>query len=74
MALFRAGISALAPASKAANCCGRFIALRHYGRRYSWLTGGIFRLCLAVGFANYRYAANAAAIGLIVGFPPDRGL
>ena len=74
MALFRAGISALAQAGKAANCCGRFITLRHYGRRYGWLDGGIFRLYLVVGFANYRYAANAAAIGLIVGFPPDRGL
>ena len=71
MALSCADISVLTQA-KAANYCGQFIALRHYGRRCGSPPGAVSRLYLAGGFANYLNVDNAAAIGLIAGFPPDR--
>ena len=67
MSLSRADVSALAQA-KAANYCGQLIVLRRYGAPLE----GIKTLYLAGGFANYVNAANAAAIGFIADFPPDK--
>ena len=67
MSLSRADISALAQA-KAANYCGQFIALRHYGLQ----TDSISRLYLAGGFANYLSVQNGIEIGFIANFRQDR--
>ena len=67
MSLSRADISALAQA-KAANYCGQLIVLRRYGAPLD----GIKTLYLAGGFANYVNSENAAAIGFIADFPPEK--
>ncbi len=67
MTLSRADISALAQA-KAANYCGQLIVLRRYGVPLD----GVKTLYLAGGFANYVNAENAAAIGFIADFPPEK--
>ena len=67
MGLSRADISALSQA-KAANYCGQFISLRHYGLPLD----AISRLYLAGGFANYLNVANAKEIGFIANLPSHR--
>ena len=67
MGLSRADISALSQA-KAANYCGQFISLRHYGLPLD----AISRLYLAGGFANYLDVGNAREIGFIANFPSQR--
>ena len=67
MSLSRADVSALAQA-KAANYCGQLIVLRRYGVPVD----GVKTLYLAGGFANYVNAENAAAIGFIADFPPEK--
>ena len=67
MGLSRADISALSQA-KAANYCGQFISLRHYGLPLD----AISRLYLAGGFANYLNVGNAKEIGFIANFPSQR--
>ncbi len=67
MGLSRADISALSQA-KAANYCGQFISLRHYGLPLDEIS----RLYLAGGFANYLNVANAKEIGFIANVPSHR--
>ncbi len=67
MAVSRADVSALAQA-KSANFSGQHIVLRSYGVT----PGGLSRLYLAGGFANYVDARNAASIGFIADAPPER--
>ena len=67
MGLSRADISALSQA-KAANYCGQYISLRHYGLPLEEIS----RLYLAGGFANYLNVANAREIGFIANFPSHR--
>ncbi len=66
MGLSRADISALSQA-KAANYCGQFIALRHYGLPVETIS----RLYLAGGFANYLNVENAINIGFVANFPGE---
>ncbi len=54
--------------AKAANTCGQFIAMRHFGVRPE----EIDCLYLAGGFANYVNAANAIEIGFLAPVPSDR--
>ena len=65
--LSRLDASNLAQA-KAANYCGQFIALRHFGVAPT----DISRLFLAGGFANYVDVANAVDIGFLAPVPQER--
>ncbi len=65
--LSRLDASNLAQA-KAANYCGQFIALRHFGVDPADIT----RLYLAGGFANYVDIDNAIAIGFLAPVPRHR--
>ncbi|MDA1189848.1 MAG: ASKHA domain-containing protein [Chloroflexi bacterium] len=67
MSLSRADISVLAQA-KSANFCGQYIVLRKYAQPLENIT----KMYLAGGFANYLSAENAANIGFIANFPPER--
>ena len=67
MALSRADISALAQA-KSANYSGQYIVLRNYGVS----PGGVARLYLAGGFANYINVGNAVDIGFVANLPEER--
>ncbi len=67
MSVSRSDVSALAQA-KSANYCGQRIVLRHYGVPL----GGISKLYLAGGFANYVDVANAIRIGFIADVPQER--
>ena len=67
MSISRADVSALAQA-KAANFCGQFITLRHYGKPLDEIS----TLHLAGGFANYLDVPNAVEIGFIANLPPER--
>ena len=67
MSVSRADVSALAQA-KSANFSGQWIVLRNYGVT----PGGLSKLYLAGGFANYVDARNAASIGFIADTPPER--
>ena len=54
--------------AKAANYCGQYIALRHFGASPSQVQ----RLFLAGGFANYIEVANAVQIGFLAPVPAER--
>ena len=54
--------------AKAANYCGQYIVLRHFGTSPS----KVRRLFLAGGFANYVDAANAVEIGFLAPVPAER--
>ena len=54
--------------AKAANTCGQFIAMRHFGVRPE----EIACLYLAGGFANFVNAKNAIEIGFLAPVPEDR--
>lgn len=54
--------------AKAANTCGQFIAMRHFGVG----PGDIDRLYLAGGFANYVDVASAIEIGFLAPVPEER--
>ena len=67
MDLTREDISSLAQA-KSANYSGQYIVMRNYGT----VAGGLTKLYLAGGFANYIDASNAVDIGFIANVPQDR--
>ena len=54
--------------AKAANYCGQYIAMRHFGV----CPADISRLYLAGGFANYINVRNAIEIGFLAPVPEDR--
>lgn len=54
--------------AKAANYCGQYIALRHFGAA----PAQVQRLFLAGGFANYIEVANAVEIGFLAPVPAQR--
>ena len=54
--------------AKAANYCGQFIVLRHFGID----PRDVSKLYLAGGFANYVEVANAIEIGFLAPVPKDR--
>ena len=54
--------------AKAANYCGQYIVLRHFGAS----PAQVQRLFLAGGFANYIDVANAVAIGFLAPVPAER--
>jgi len=54
--------------AKAANYCGQYIVLRHFGASPSQVQ----RLYLAGGFANYIDVANAVEIGFLAPVPAQR--
>ena len=67
MSLSRSDIGSLAQA-KSANYAGQYIVLRSYGVPL----GGVSRLYLAGGFANYIDVNNAIGIGFIANLPTDK--
>jgi uncharacterized 2Fe-2S/4Fe-4S cluster protein (DUF4445 family) len=54
--------------AKAANYCGQYIVLRHFGAS----PAQVQRLFLAGGFANYIDVANAVEIGFLAPVPAER--